>query len=204
MADQEVSCEVGTEVGQNIDPIRFANTCTLSGRFLSHYRANNRCCCLCIKLADIDADLSNMVVFYAKPEGLIQHCRVVHSLTTMPDNFFNNAEKLSKEIISRETLRNICGLSAKREKDTTRSQMYKKCLVTCEGEDEIQLFATSEKEAAKLFSLYVYHKDLINPIEDREHPLKVKVKSPDLEIHVLVWRTERKFYLETCFTKLVS
>ena len=64
--------------------------------------------------------------------------------------------------------------------------MYNKCLVTCEGEDEIQLFATSEKEAAKLFSLYLYHKGLINPIEDREHPLKVKVKSPDLEIHVLV------------------
>ena len=74
-----MSCEVGTEVGQNIDPIRFANTCTLSGRFLSHYRANKRCCCLCIKLADIDADLSNMVVFYAKPEGLRQHCRTNHN-----------------------------------------------------------------------------------------------------------------------------
>ena len=90
-----------------------------------------------------------------------------------------------------------------RERDNNGTK-YKKCIVKCDGDDELELFGVSEKEAAKLFSLYLFHKGRIHSIENRDNSAKVSVVSSEKEIDFLVWRGKNKLYLEACYCRLVS
>ena len=81
---------------------------------------------------------------------------------------------------------------------------YKKCIVQCDGGDELELFGVSEIEATKLFSLYLFHKGRIHSIENRDNSTKMSVVSSEKEVDFMVWRGKNKLYLEACYCRLAS
>ena len=96
------------------------------------------------------------VKFYTKSDGLSQHCRVIHHVHgTLCDEVLQQADEFSKVLVYRETLQSILkDLSKARERDNNNGTKYKKCIVKCDGDDELELFGVSEKEAVKLFSFF--------------------------------------------------
>ena len=80
-------------------------------------------------------------------------------------------------MVCRKTLESIKDLSKARKKDNNNGTKYKKNIVKCDGDDELELFGVSKKEAAKLFSFYLFHKGSIHSIENRDNSTKVSVVS---------------------------
>ena len=99
-----------------------------------------------------------------------------HVHGTLSHEFLQQADGFLKVLVCRETLESIKDLSKARKRDNNGIK-YKKCIVKCDGEDELELFSVSEKEAAKLFSLYLLHKGRIHSIENRVNSTKVSVVS---------------------------
>ena len=183
--------------------------CTAEGseaKYLKEYRRNRRCCPLCNCEASISTNHS-LIQFYLYPEGLQQHVRLAHPSAQFTKDLLTESEKRSKNIVAHETYSNLMILSSKREDEHNRTGNFKKCFLKCpNGTDgtECNIFAKTEKEAAKLFALYLHHKGEIYQIQEREKGTVISVKSPDLEINFMVWKAETKFYLEACWSRMVS
>lgn len=64
--------------------------------------------------------------------------------------------------------------------------------------------ATHEKEAAKLFGLYLWHKGVLNWLEAGNKPVTVAVKNKWLESTFALWRNKEKIYAEATFHKKVA
>ena len=180
--------EESVEEESCVPVIRFANTVSWSNQHLLGLRDKKSCCPLCVK-SPAKENLRE-VKFYTKSDGLSQHCCVIHHVHgTLSDEVLQQANEFSKVLVYRETLESIKDLSKARERDNNNGTNYKKCIVKCDGDgdDELELFGVSEKEAAKLFSLCLFHKGIIHSIENKDNSTKVSVVSSEKEIDFLVW-----------------
>ena len=163
--------EESVEEESCVPVIRFANTASWSNQHLLSLRDKKLCCPLCVK-SPAKENLRE-VKFYTKSDGLNQHCHVIHHVHgTLSDEVLQQTDEFSKVLVYRETLESIKDLSKARERDNNNYTKYKKCIVKCDGDDELELFGVSEKEAAKLFSLYLFHKGRIHSIENRDNQYK--------------------------------
>ena len=179
--------EESVEVESCVPVIRFANTVSWSNQHLLSLRDKKLCCPLYVK-SPAKENLRE-VKFYTKSDRLNQHCRVIHHVHgTMSDEVLQQADEFSNVLVYRETLESITELSKARESDNNNGTKYKNCIVKCDGDDELELFGVSEKEAEKLFSLYLFHKGRIHLIENRDNSTKVSVVSSEKEIDFLVWK----------------
>ena len=82
--------------------------------------------------------------------------------------------------------------------------LYMKCVVTLDGEQEVVINATREKQAAKLYCLYLQQMGKLSNIKEREKFCPVSVKSQKLELKFMAWTSSSKAHLETYFSRMVS
>ena len=152
MADEDRSCA---------DDSQYLNLkCTVEeneAKYLKEYRRNRRCCPLCNCEASISTNRS-LIQFYLYPEGLQQHVRLAHPSAQFTKELSTESEKRSKNIMAHETFNNLMILSSKREDEHNRTGTFKKCFVKCPDGTECNIFAKTEKEAAKLVALHLQHR----------------------------------------------
>ena len=149
---------------------------------------------------------ASLIQFYVYPEGLQQHLRLVQPSAQFTKELLTEGEMRSKNIVAHETYTNLLILSSKREDEHSTKETFKKCFVKWPSSSgaECNIFAKTEKEAAKLVAFYLHHKGEIHEIQEREKGTEIIVKSQDLEINFMVWKAETKFYLEACWSRMVS
>ena len=62
---------------------------------------------------------------------------------------------------------------------------------------------TDEKEAAKLYGVYLWHKGVLNWLKEGNKPVNVVVKNKRLMATFSLWRNKEKIYTEATFYKKV-
>ena len=142
-------------------------------------------------------------VFYTIPDRLKHHVSVAHRKRVF-DDLLQDAKRISRASVCRETLENIMKLSSARQHADPFGTLHMKCVVTSDGEQEVVINATTEKEAAKLYCLYLQQMEKLSNIKEREKFFPVNVKIPKLEIKFMAWTRSSKVHLETYFSRMVS
>jgi hypothetical protein len=66
------------------------------------------------------------------------------------------------------------------------------------------LYCSSDKEAAKLFGLYLDHKISLPKVEESGQGIKLKVCNSSLTSIYEVWRARDKIYVEAVYFQSVS
>ena len=154
MADEDRSCDNDSHC-LNLKCTAEEN----KAKYLTEYRRNRRCCLLCTSVASIISTAELLIQFYLCPEGLQQHVRLVHPSALFTKELLTESEKRSENIVAHETYKNLMILSSKREDEHNTKGNFKKCFVKCPRSGmECNIFAKTEKEAAKLAALYLHHK----------------------------------------------
>ena len=69
--------------------------------------------------------------------------------------------------------------------------------------ETVELAATTDKEAAKYFGLYLYHKGNAQWLEDGNKGVSVSVRSNRVESTYKLWRNREKIYVEATSHKKV-
>ena len=77
------------------------------------------------------------------------------------------------------------------------------CVVTFLNEN-MELAAANDKEAAKYFGLYLYHKGYVQWLEDGDKGCLISVQSSRIESTYKVWRNKEKIYAEATSHKKVN
>lgn len=67
----------------------------------------------------------------------------------------------------------------------------------------MDLWCSSEKEASKLFGLYLDHKVSLPKLEDSGKGIEVNVQNDTLECTFQLWKARDKVYAEAIYYKLV-
>ncbi|KAJ7388112.1 hypothetical protein OS493_039753 [Desmophyllum pertusum] len=78
--------------------------------------------------------------------------------------------------------------------------MYQTFTIEHNGEC-VDMVATHEKEAAKLFGLYLWHKGALNWLEEGNKPVIIHVRNTLISITFSLWRDKEKIYTEATFYK---
>ena len=135
---------------------------------LDQWREEKICCPVC---------LDNQV-FYRILDGLKHHVSVAHC-KRVSDDLFQDAKRISQVSVCQETLENIMKLSSARQHTDPFGTLYMKCVVASDGEQEVVINATREKEAAKPYCLYLQQMRKLLNIKERENfcPVSVKTRS---------------------------
>jgi hypothetical protein len=68
----------------------------------------------------------------------------------------------------------------------------------------MELTATNDKEASKLFGLFLYHKGYVQWLAEGINPVVVTVKSSTVYSTYNIWRDKEKMYAEATCYKHVS
>ena len=68
----------------------------------------------------------------------------------------------------------------------------------------MDLVCSSDKEAAKLFGLYLDHKIFLPKLEDNGAGMKTGVSNASVSSTYLLWRAQEKVYAEASYFKRVS
>jgi hypothetical protein len=66
------------------------------------------------------------------------------------------------------------------------------------------LYCASDKEAAKLFGLYLDHKVSLPKVEESGEGIKVQVSNTSLTSIYQIWRSRDKIYAEAVYFQSVS
>ena len=82
------------------------------------------------------------------------------------------------------------------------AQLYQTFTIECNGEC-FDVVAIHEKEAAKLFGLYLWHKGDLHWLEEGSKPVLVKVRNTMVSSIFNLWRSKQKIYAEVTFYKKV-
>ncbi|XP_068745692.1 ATP-dependent DNA helicase RecQ-like [Montipora capricornis] len=104
-----------------------------------------------------------------------------------------------RKLLAAETLNNLTILSQKR-KEQDYAQLYQTFTIECNGEC-FDVVAIHEKEAAKLFGLYLWHKGDLHWLEEGSKPVLVKVRNTMVSSIFNLWRSKQKIYAEVTFYK---
>lgn len=81
--------------------------------------------------------------------------------------------------------------------------MYQTFTIEHNGEC-VDMVATHEKEAAKLFGLYLWHKGALNWLEEGNKPVIIHVRNTLISSTFSLWRDKEKIYTEATFYKKVT
>ena len=71
------------------------------------------------------------------------------------------------------------------------------------GGENMSLWCTNEKEASKLFGLYLDHKNSLPKLEDSGKGVDVKVFNTSVECKFQLWKARDKVFAEATFYKMV-
>ncbi|XP_068680749.1 uncharacterized protein [Montipora foliosa] len=149
-----------------------------------------------ISCPHIDCSLNNVLLF---PDGLKNHYRAQHSPASCGDEEQQQGKNCTRKLLAAETLNNLTILSQKR-KEQDYAQLYQTFTIECNGEC-FDVVAIHEKEAAKLFGLYLWHKGDLHWLEEGSKPVLVKVLNTMVSSIFNLWRSKQKIYAEVTFYK---
>ena len=193
-ATSQIIVEAETDCIENTAVYAILRLCDIAKPILlDQWREGKLCCPVC---------LDNQV-FYTIPDGLKHHVSVARH-KRVSDDLLQDAKRISRASVCQETLENIMKLSSARQHADPFGRLYMKCVVTSDGEQEVVINATREKEAAKLYCLYLQQMGKLSNIKEREKFCPVSIKSQKLEIKFMAWTSSSKIHLETCFSRMVS
>lgn len=70
--------------------------------------------------------------------------------------------------------------------------------------EKLELVCSSDKEAAKLFGLYIDHKFSLPKLEECGKGMSVTVSNKEIDCKYQLWRAKEKIYVEALYFKMVS